>query len=114
MKLLDSRSKETLVPRLQVARTAWECMRGLLGRESLAADEGLWITQRGSIHTFFMKFAIDLVFVDRKLTVTKTVAHVEPGRFVWRGWRSHSVIELQAGFLDRRPIRVGDQLHVDS
>lgn len=114
MKLIDARSKETLVHRLQVARSAWECMRGLLGRDSLDADEGLWITQRGSIHTFFMKFPIDLIFVDRELTVTKTVTRVEPGRFVWRGWRSHSVIEVQAGFLERRPVQVGDQLHVDS
>ncbi len=114
MKLLDARTNQTLVPRLEVAKSAWACMRGLLGRENLDADEGLWITQRGSIHTFFMKFPIDVVFVDRELTVTKTVAQVEPGRFVWRGWKSYSVIELQAGFLERHPIRVGDKLHVDS
>ncbi len=114
MKLVDARTQQTLVSRLQVAKSAWECMRGLLGRDGLGEDEGLWITQRGSIHTFFMKFSIDLVFVDRDLTVTKTVGRVAPGRFVWRGWQSYSVIELQAGFLDRHPIRVGDKLHVDS
>lgn len=114
MKLVNARTQQTLVPRLEVAKSAWACMRGLLGRSDLPGDEGLWITQRGSIHTFFMKFAIDVVFVDRNLTVTKTVANVGPGRFVWRGWKSYSVIELQAGFLERTPIRVGDKLHVDS
>lgn len=114
MKLINASTKQTLVANLEVARSAWECMRGLLGRSSLGADQGLWITQRGSIHTFFMKFAIDLVFVDRDLNVTKTVAKVAPGRFVWRGWKSYSVIELQAGFLEKNPVRVGDKLHVDS
>ncbi len=113
MKLINALTKQTLVPRLEVADTLWSCMRGLLGRSSLDAQEGLWIVSRGSIHTFFMKFAIDLVFVDRNFVVTKTVSNVTPFRFVWRGWRAASVIELQAGFLERNPIRVGDKLHVD-
>lgn len=114
MKLVNAQTKQTLIPRLEVAASWWACMRGLLGREGLAADEALWIRDSGSIHTFFMKFTIDLVFLDRNLVVTKTVEKVEPFRFVWKGWRSSSVIELQAGFLEKNPVRVGDKLHVDS
>lgn len=105
---------QTLVPKLEVADTMWTRMKGLLGRRSIEADEGLWIRASGSVHTFFMKFPIDLIFVNRNLVVTKTVPNVVPGRFVWKGWSANSVIELQAGFLERNPVRIGEKLHVDS
>jgi uncharacterized membrane protein (UPF0127 family) len=60
-----------------------------------------------------MKFPIDLIFLDDDLVVTKTVENVKPFRMVWRGWSSSSVVELQAGFLGKHPVRVGDKLHVD-
>jgi uncharacterized membrane protein (UPF0127 family) len=85
-----------------------------LGRDALGDGAALWIQGSGSIHTFFMKFAIDLVFLDRNLVVTKTVEKVEPFRFVWKGWRASSVVELPEGFLAKHPVRVGDKLHVDS
>lgn len=113
MKLLNTSTQQTLIPQLEIANTLWSRMKGLLGRSSLGANEGLWIQSSGSVHTFFMRFPIDLIFVDRDLEVTKTVAHVGPGRLVWKGWRASSVIELQAGFLERHPVRVGDKLHVD-
>lgn len=112
MKLLNA-SRQTLVPKLEVADTLWTRMRGLLGRSQLPPDEALWIRASGSVHTFFMKFAIDLVFVNHDLVVTKIVSNVHPFRFVWKGWSANSVIELQAGFLEKNPIRVGDKLHVD-
>lgn len=114
MRLVKADTHQCLIPRLEVAASMWSRMRGLLGREGLSADQALWIQGSGSIHTFFMKFTIDLVFLDRNLVVTKTVEKVEPFRFVWKGWRSSSVIELQAGFLEKNPVRVGDKLHVDS
>jgi len=114
MMLKNATTQQTLVRRLEVADTLWTRMRGLLGRETISADEALWIKASGSVHTFFMRFAIDLVFVNREMKVTKTVANVKPGRFVWKGWSANSVIELQAGFLERNPVRVGDKLHVDS
>lgn len=112
--LTNADTKQTLVPKLEVANTLWKSARGLLGRSSISAEEGLWILGRSSVHTFFMRFAIDLVFLNRDMVVTKTVSRVTPFRIVWRGWSSTSVIELQAGFLERTPIRVGDKLHVDS
>ncbi len=113
MKLMNSRL-QTIVPELEVANTLWSRARGLLGRQSLAEGKGLWIQSSGSIHTFFMKFTIDLVFLDSNLVVTKTVPKVSPFRFVWRGWGSASVVELPEGFLEKVPLRVGEKLHVDS
>lgn len=113
MKLLAVNGNKTLVSRLEVANTLWSRTKGLLGRREMAPDSALWILRCNSVHTFFMKFPIDLVFVDRKMVVKKTVAHVPPGRIVWPVLSASSVIELNAGFLDLNPLRVGEKLHVD-
>ena len=98
---------------LEVAETLWARTKGLLGRTELAPKQGLWIKRTNSVHTFFMRFAIDLVFVDRSLRVRKTYQNVGPGRLIWPVWSASSVIELPAGFLDQHPFKKGEQLHVD-
>jgi uncharacterized membrane protein (UPF0127 family) len=60
-----------LAARLEKARTGAARRKGLLGRESLLPGEGLWIAPCESVHTFFMRFPIDLVYLDRKLQVRK-------------------------------------------
>lgn len=114
MRLLNAATKQTLVPELEVAENFFARLKGLLGRDGLKETQALWIHRCNSIHTFFMRFAIDLIFVNRDLVVTKTVTNVRPGRLVFAGWNSASVIELKAGFLDKNPVKVGDKLHVDS
>ncbi len=112
-RLVNKTSQQTLVPKLEVAQTFWSRAKGLLGRDQLASDTGLWIHPCNSVHTFFMRFAIDLVFVNHDFVVVKTLARVPPGRFVWPVWKATSVIELNEGFLDQTPIAVGEQLYVD-
>ncbi len=114
LRLIHQPSQRTLIPRLELADSMWRRMKGLLGRTHLPVDQALWIPQCRSVHTFFMKFPIDLIFLDRDLVVRKTFKHVNPGRLIWPVWSASSVIELQAGFLDKNPIRVGEKLHVDS
>jgi uncharacterized membrane protein (UPF0127 family) len=105
---------QTLLPRLEVAESSWARMKGLLGRSHLAEDQGLWIKRCNSVHTFFMKFTIDLVFLNRDMEVKRTFKRVRPGRMVWPVWGAHSVIELSEGFLEKHPLKVGEKLHVDS
>ncbi len=114
MRLLNkSRNNQTLVENLEVANTLWTQAKGLLGRTQLDSNAALWITHSGSIHTFFMRFAIDLVFLDKNLVVTKTAADVKPWRLVLRTRNAASVIEFQSGFLNNAPLAIGEQLHVD-
>lgn len=113
MRLVSKRTNQTLVPNLEVANSLWSRMRGLLGRTELPSDRALYIPRCGSVHTFFMNFPIDLVFVNDRMEVTKLVKHVGPGRLVFAGLRARHVIELSAGFLDINPIQLGEQLHVD-
>jgi uncharacterized membrane protein (UPF0127 family) len=87
-------------------------MRGLLGRSCLAADEGLLLRPAGSIHTHFMRFAIDALFLDRELRVLDVRSAIGPWRMA-RKRGAHAVLELRAGEAGRRGISVGDVLRVD-
>ena len=82
--------------RCEIARSFVGRMRGLLGRRSLAPDEGMFFPRTGSIHMFFMLFPIDVVFFDRDLVVLKVVPGLRPWRIAGaRG--AKAVVELAAG-----------------
>lgn len=77
-----------------VARSFYERAKGLLGRRNLPQKEGLLILRCNAIHTFFMKFAIDAIFLDGKDRIVKIVRNIPPGRFcVFGGWRAVKVLE---------------------
>jgi uncharacterized membrane protein (UPF0127 family) len=87
--------------------------KGLLGRESLRDGEGLWITPCEAVHTFGMRFAIDLVYLDRKMRVKKVKSNVPPWRL--SGCLSaHSVLELAAGTIRRTQTAAGDVLELSA
>ena len=95
-----------------VADTAWARLRGLMGRRGLEPGEGLLLRPSGSVHTCFMRFAIDIVFLDRELCVLGVSPAVRPWRLrVQRGARV--VLELPAGEAERVGIAAGDQLTVE-
>lgn len=86
-------------------------MRGLMGRRGLPTGEGLLISPAPAIHTAFMRFPIDALFLDRNLRVRRVVERLEPWRAASnRGARS--VLELPAGESARRGVKVGDRLEL--
>jgi uncharacterized protein len=94
-----------------VADTAFARMRGLLGRRGLESGEGLLLRPASSVHTFFMRFPIDVVFVDRCGEVLKVAAAVPPWRAVGcRG--AKAVVELAAGEAAHRGVHPGTRLAV--
>jgi uncharacterized membrane protein (UPF0127 family) len=95
--------------RCTVADRMLSRMRGLLGRKSLPAGEGMLIRPAPSIHTFFMRFPIDAVFLSRQGDVLKIAEHVAPWRT--RSCRhSYAVLELAAGEAGRCGFAVGDRI----
>lgn len=86
-------------------------MRGLLGRRDLSAGEGLLLRPAGSIHTHFMRFAIDIVFLDRDDRVVDVRHEVRPWRMARRRG-ARAVLELRAGEARRRGVEVGDLLQL--
>ena len=97
--------------RCVVAETPLTRLRGLLGRSGLGSGEGLLIRPTSAIHTCFMRFPIDAVFLDREFVVLRVVGDL-------RAWRvaacrgSRSVLELAAGEVVRRGIKAGDRLQL--
>ena len=85
---------------------------GLLRHERLDPGEGLWITPCESVHTFFMKFAIDLVYLNRKKRVRK-VRHAVPPWRVSACLLAHSILELPAGTAKQTGTERGDQLSIE-
>jgi uncharacterized membrane protein (UPF0127 family) len=84
-------------------------MRGLLGRRELPEGEGILLRHAGSIHTFFMRFPIDAVFLDREHRVLRVASGVRP----WRAAGAKgakAVLELAAGEAERRGVQVGERL----
>jgi uncharacterized membrane protein (UPF0127 family) len=96
-----------LVKRLEIAGTGGSRSKGLLGRDELPPGEGLWITPCESVHTFFMRFAIDLVYLDRKLCVKKVRSNVGPWRMS-ACLTARSVLELPVGVVSASHTERGD------
>jgi uncharacterized protein len=86
-------------------------MRGLIGRRGLPAGEGLLLRPAPAIHTAFMGFPIDAVFLDRELRVLEIVARLSPWRVASKSG-ARCVLELSAGECARRGVEVGDRLEL--
>jgi uncharacterized protein len=108
---VERESGEVLCERCLVADTFWTRLRGLMGRNELTADEGLLIRPAGSVHTFFMRFAIDVVFLDRNDGVVKVVSGLRPWR-VAAARRARRVLELSEGVCARAGLAVGMRLEL--
>ena len=80
-----------------VARSFFERAKGLLGRSGLEKGTGMLILKCNCIHTCFMRFPIDAIFLDGSGNVVKEVRGIRPWRLcVWGGWRAKSVLELDS------------------
>ena len=109
--LINSRTGTPVVTAVEVADTRKARNRGLLGRDSLEPSRALILSRCFSIHTAFMRFAIDAVFVDRRGTVVRVVRNMPAWR-VAASWRAHSVIEFAAGVTTKSDVQVGDRLYL--
>jgi uncharacterized membrane protein (UPF0127 family) len=113
MKAFNRSSGKDLALRLWVAATVLSRARGLLGRRGLEEGEGLLITPCKGVHTFLMRFPIDVVFLDRENRIIHTVAHLQPHRMTRVLLRSSSVIELPAGTIFNSGSAVGHQVVIE-
>jgi hypothetical protein len=107
---LVDESGRVVCARCEVAKSLRARTKGLLGRKGLAPGEGLLIARTSSIHTFFMAFPIDAVFLDRSLRVRKVVRDIAPYRLAGRIGLAGSVLELASGEAARVGINTGSRL----
>lgn len=104
-----TRGDSVVCARTEVADTLLLRMRGLLGRASLAPGDGMLFRGESSIHSAFMRFRFDAVFMDRELRVVGLAERIPPWRVrAARGARN--ILELAAGEISRTGVAIGDQL----
>ncbi len=108
-RILDQRTGEELASRAHLASSPLSRMRGLLGRRGLPPGEAIILRPASSIHTFFMRFSLDVIFLDRDGVVLKVVRDLVPYRLS-SARKARDTIEFQAGALDGRDVQVGDRL----
>jgi uncharacterized protein len=109
----DLTSGKELARQLSVADTLLARLRGLLGSSALPAGSGLWIQPCNSIHTFGMKFPIDVVFLDKGKRVVGLARALRPNRISRIYTGATSVLELPAGTIDAAGSCVGNEVAID-
>jgi uncharacterized membrane protein (UPF0127 family) len=112
--LVEIETGRVVVARLRVAETAWQRAIGLLGRDGLAADEALLLSPCNGVHTWGMRFPIDLLFLDRDGLALRTVANVRPWRLCGPVRRARTVIELPANATSRLQLKSGLHYRADT
>lgn len=110
--LWNKTTNQIIMKSVQQASKLLERIVGLLGQKDISKDFALWISPCPSIHTFFMKFPIDVIFADKNLKIVSIFHSVPSGRVLWGGLKSHSVFEMKANQLKNHQLNKGDQLYV--
>jgi uncharacterized protein len=107
LRLLNRTRNSQIASSVEVADSGGRRSKGLLGRTGLDPGTGIWIVPCEAVHTFGMRFPIDLIYLDRNLKIRKLRSSVGP-------WRlsgcltAHSVVELPAGAIQTNGAQVGD------
>jgi len=112
MQVINLDTGGELVHELTVAATVFSRAMGLLGRTSLPQGEGLLIRPCNGIHSFFMKFPIDVIFLDGDNRVIATLEDLQPQRVTRLRFRCRSVLELPAGTIRQSNTAIGNQVAI--
>lgn len=112
LRVINQSRSIALAERADIADTSAKRRTGLLKHLKLESGEGLWIAPCEGIHTFGMKFPIDVLFLSKKKKVLKARANMARGRIAL-SLRAHSVLELPAGTIEASGTCVGDQLEFE-
>ena len=110
MKIINKTRNTTISQQTELADTALSRLVGLLGRDNLPQGHGFIITQCRSIHMLFMRFTIDVIFVDKNNKVTGLVKRIKPYRMGPYFIRASYCIELPEGTIDETQTQIGDEL----
>lgn len=92
----------------RLASSLGQRMKGLLGQDSLSTNEALVLKPCSSIHTFFMRFSIDVLFLDKNMQIIRLFRNMPPNRLSPIVWGSKIAIELPAGKTSQTNTQVGD------
>jgi hypothetical protein len=110
MKIINSAKNTLLADNIVIAKTPAKRMVGLLSRREFKPGEAMVITSCNAVQTFFMRFTIDVLFMDKHNKVIKAIPHLRPYRITGIYFNACTAIELPAGTIDASFTREGDTL----
>lgn len=110
MKIINQSKNTLLAEQVRVADTFWKRFKGLLGEKELQKGQALVLKPCHSIHTFFMRFPIDVLFVDKDNKVIKAISCLRPFRLSFIYFNASFAIELPAGVIHSSRASKGDAL----
>jgi uncharacterized membrane protein (UPF0127 family) len=99
---------------VEVADTPLARLRGLIGKARMRSDEAVWTVPSRGVHTFGLRFAIDVIYLDARMRVLHVVENLGPSRFSPIRWKCASVLQLPQGSLSASGTQVGDELLICS
>ena len=114
-RLINKKTDQILAQNIITARSLFSRAKGLIGKKNFSSSTAFWILPCwGGIHTFFMKFPIDVIFVNHSLQITGVFKNVAPWKTVNPGLfsKTYSVFEFKSPVLKQSQLQKGDQLHV--
>lgn len=104
---------EVLLEHCEVALSSWQRFRGLMLRRELPEGHGIYFPGVSSIHMFFMRFPIDVAYLDKEGRILKLVERLKPWRLS-ACFGAAGLVEMPAGAAAAAGLSVGDRLHVSS
>src|SRR5215469_9911781 len=113
LRISNPARQSVLGDRIAVADTTLTRFVGLMGRGSLASGHGLLICPSNGVHTFWMRFSIDVLLLDREHRVLSAYGPLRPFRLTAINWKASSALELPAGTIAATNTQLGDQLLLD-
>ena len=112
MQIFNLTRSAVLAEQAKIATSLGQRMKGLLGKPSLVANEALVLKPCTAIHTFFMRFAIDVLFLDKNMRIIRLIQNMLPNRLSPAVWSSQMVIELPAGRINQTYTQIGDTIEL--
>jgi uncharacterized membrane protein (UPF0127 family) len=111
--LKNTRNNRIVAQTLLTACDSASRRKGLLDHDSLADGSAMIVSPTSAVHTFAMRFSIDVIFVSKDGRVLKVRPHVKPRRIA-AAWRAFAVVELPAGAIELSDTRPGDHLQISA
>ena len=112
MKIINLTKNQILVDEVLLSASFLKRLKGLLGYRSIGKNQAMILRPANSVHTCFMRFPIDVLFVDRNNIVLKAVSNMRPFRATGIYFKSAIVIELHAGIINSTQTAEGDCLQI--
>lgn len=112
VKVINQRSGQVIAENILYANSMYKRFIGLMGKNEINHNEGVFLTPCNSIHMMFMKFPLDIIFLDRKNKVIHITENIKPWQISRIVFKAQSVLEVMAGKARETDLQVGDKIEI--